>query len=281
LGRALSLRGVYVGTAGIPNSAKRRNTLDGIRRIAELGLNAMELEFVRGINLSAEAASKARELSKELGVVLTAHAPYYINLLSDKADVRKASVERIVESAKIAYIAGAWSVVFHPGYYGKYSSDEAIRIVREAVKHVVKVVTDMGLKIWVRPETMGGLAEVGSLDEVIAIVEGIDMALPAIDFAHLYARSLGKINTVEGFREVLAEIERRLGTEAVRNSHIHLSGIDYGERGEKLHLNFDESSFNWRAAVEAIKEFKVEGVVICESPNLEEDAQKIADALRE
>lgn len=277
----MSLRGVYVGTAGIPNSAKRRNTLDGIRRIAELGLNAMELEFVRGINLSAEAASKARELSKELGVVLTAHAPYYINLLSDKADVRKASVERIVESAKIAYIAGAWSVVFHPGYYGKYSSDEAIRIVREAVKHVVKVVTDMGLKIWVRPETMGGLAEVGSLDEVIAIVEGIDMALPAIDFAHLYARSLGKINTVEGFREVLAEIERRLGTEAVRNSHIHLSGIDYGERGEKLHLNFDESSFNWRAAVEAIKEFKVEGVVICESPNLEEDAQKIADALRE
>lgn len=277
----MSLRGVYVGTAGIPNSAKRRNTLDGIRRIAELGLNAMELEFVRGINLSAEAASKARELSKELGVVLTAHAPYYINLLSDKADVRKASVERIVESAKIAYIAGAWSVVFHPGYYGKYSSDEAIRIVREAVKHVVKVVTDMGLKIWVRPETMGGLAEVGSLDEVIAIVEGIDMALPAIDFAHLYARSLGKINTVEGFREVLAEVERRLGTEAVRNSHIHLSGIDYGERGEKLHLNFDESSFNWRAAVEAIKEFKVEGVVICESPNLEEDAQKIADALRE
>lgn len=281
MGWVLGIGGVYVGTAGIPNSAKRRNTLDGIRRIAELGLNAMELEFVRGINLSAEAASKARELSKELGVVLTAHAPYYINLLSDKADVRKASVERIIESAKVAYIAGAWSVVFHPGYYGKHSSEEAVKVVREAVKHVVKVMVDMGLKIWVRPETMGGLAEVGSLDEVIAIVEGIDMALPAIDFAHLYARSLGELNDVKGFREVLAEVERRLGTEAVKNSHIHLSGIDYGERGEKLHLNFDESKFNWRAVVEAIKEFKVEGVIICESPNLEEDAQKIANALRE
>jgi deoxyribonuclease-4 len=280
LGCVLGLGSVYVGTAGIPNSTKRRNTLDGIRRVAELGLNAMELEFVRGINISTEVASKARELSRELGVVLTAHAPYYINLLSDKADVRKASVERIVESAKVAYVAGAWSVVFHPGYYGKYSSDEAVRVVREAVKHVVGIVADMGIKIWVRPETMGGLAEVGSLDEVIAVVEGIDMALPAIDFAHLYARSLGRLNTVEGFREVLAEVERKLGSEAIKNSHIHLSGIVYGERGEKSHLNFDESSFNWEAAVEAMKEFNVEGVVISESPNLEEDALKIINALR-
>ncbi|MEM1651416.1 MAG: TIM barrel protein [Sulfolobales archaeon] len=276
----MGLGKVYVGTAGIPNSTKRKNTIEGIKRVAELGLNAMELEFVRGINIGLETAAKAREVSKELGVVLTAHAPYFINLLSDKSDVRRASIERIVESAKVAYMAGAWSVVFHPGYYGKYGSEEAVRVVKDSLKNVVKTLTDMGVKVWVRPETMGGLAEVGSLDEVLSIVEGLDMALPAIDFAHLYARSIGKINSAEGFREVLAEVEKRLGSEALKNSHIHMSGIAYGERGERAHLNFDESQFNWVAAIEVLKEFSVEGVVISESPNLEEDALKILNVLR-
>ncbi|MEM1699749.1 MAG: TIM barrel protein [Sulfolobales archaeon] len=279
-GYVVGLGKVYVGTAGIPNSTKRKNTIEGIKRVAELGLNAMELEFVRGINISLETAAKAREVSKELGVVLTAHAPYFINLLSDKSDVRRASIERIVESAKVAYMAGAWSVVFHPGYYGKYGSEEAVRVVKDSLKNVVKTLTDMGVKVWVRPETMGGLAEVGSLDEVLSIVEGLDMALPAIDFAHLYARSIGKINSAEGFREVLAEVEKRLGSEALKNSHIHMSGIAYGERGERAHLNFDESQFNWVAAIEVLKEFSVEGVVISESPNLEEDALKILNVLR-
>ncbi len=276
----MGLGGFYVGTAGIPVSAKRKNTVDGIRRVAELGLNAMELEFVRGVNLSAESATKAREVSRELGVLLTAHAPYYINLLSEKPEVRRASVERIVESAKVAYLAGAWSVVFHSGYYGRYSSSTAVEVVREALKHVIKTISDMGIRIWVRPETMGGLAEVGSLEEVIAIVEGLDYALPAVDFAHIYARSLGIVNDRESFRRVLETIEARLGSDALKNMHVHLSGIDYGERGEKSHLNFDESRFNWVDAVEALKEFKVGGVVISESPNLEGDALKILEVLR-
>lgn len=276
----MGLGGVFVGTAGIPNSAKRRNTIDGIRRVAELGLNAMELEFVRGINISREAAAKAREVSRELGVVLTAHAPYYINLLSDREEVRRASVERIIESAKVAYIAGAWSVVFHPGYYGRYSSSEAVGIVREALERVVGTLRDMGVRIWVRPETMGGLAEVGSLEEVLSIVEGVEMALPAIDFAHIYARSIGRVNGLEGFRRVLEEVERRLGAEALRNAHVHVSGMEYGERGERAHRNFDESEFDWVAAVEVLKEFRVEGVVISESPNLEDDALKMLRVLR-
>lgn len=276
----MSTLGVYVGTAGIPNSTTRKNTVEGVKRVAELGLSAMELEFVRGINISHDTAVKAREVSRELGVVLTAHAPYFINLLSDKADVRKASAQRIVESAKVAYLAGAWSVVFHPGYYGKYKSEEAVRTVREAVKQVVKVLEDLSIKIWVRPETMGGLAEVGSLDEVLSIVEGLDMALPAIDFAHLYARSRGELNDDESFKKILEEVERRLGSDALRNSHIHMSGIEFGERGERAHLNFEESSFNWTAAVEAVKYFKVGGVIISESPNLEGDALKILGALR-
>jgi len=263
---------LHIGTAGIPISTPKKSTPEGVRRVAELGLDAMEIEFVRGVRMSEQLALKTREVALELGVLLTVHAPYYINLLSPDESKVKASVKRILDSARIGYLAGAWSVVFHPGYYGKLSSNEAVRRVREHVKNIVKTLIDQGVSIWVRPEIMGGLAEVGSLDEVLDIVDGIDMALPCIDFAHLYARTLGEYNSYDKFREVLVKVERRLGRYALDNAHIHVSGMEYGPKGERRHLNFNESQFNWRDVAKVLKEFNVKGVVISESPNLEGDA---------
>ena len=273
------LNKLHIGTAGIPHSTPRKSTPDGVKRIAELGLDAMEIEFVRGVRMKADLASKTREAAIDNGVVLTVHAPYFINLLSDDPAKVSASVKRIVESARVGYLAGAWSVVFHAGYYGKYDSETAIKIVRDHLKKVIDILNDLGVRIWVRPETMGALAEFGSLEEVISIVEGIDYALPCIDFAHIYARSLGKINSYEDFRKILEVIEERLGREALDNMHIHISGMEYGPRGERKHLNLQESEINWVDALKVIKEFDVKGVLICESPNLEEDALLIKETL--
>ncbi len=263
---------LHIGTAGIPISTPKKTTPEGVKRVAELDLDAMEIEFVRGVRMSEQLALKTREVANELNVLLTVHAPYYINLLSPDESKVKASIKRIIDSARIGYLAGAWSVVFHPGYYGKLKSDEAVRIVRNHIKEIVKMLRDQGIEIWVRPEIMGGLSEFGSLDEILEVVNGIDMAAPCIDFAHLYARTLGEYNNYEKFREVLSKVEERLGREALDNAHIHVSGMEYGSRGEKKHLNFNESMFNWRDVVKVVKEFNVKGVVISESPNLEGDA---------
>jgi len=126
---------------------------------------------------------------------------------------------------------------------------------------------------------MGALAEFGSLEEVISVVEGLDYALPCVDFAHIYARSIGKINDYDGFRKILEVIEEKLGKDALSNMHIHISGMEYGPRGEKKHLNLQESNINWIDILKVIKEFNVKGVLICESPNLEEDAVLIKKTL--
>ncbi len=266
---------LYIGPAGIPLSTKKKTTPEGVRRVAELGLDAMEIEFVRGVRMSPKLAAETRSVARELGVELTVHAPYYVNLLSKDPAKVKASIKRIIDSARTGYLAGAWSVTFHSGYYGGLSSEEAIKVVRGHLRTIVRNLVDEGVEIWVRPETMGGLAEVGSVEEVVSMVEGVDMALPTIDFAHIYARSLGEINTYEKFHEVLAFVEERLGREALSNSHLHISGIEYGQRGEKRHLNLRESDLNWTEVLRVLKEFKVKGVLICESPNLEEDALMI------
>ncbi|MEM1899080.1 MAG: TIM barrel protein [Zestosphaera sp.] len=277
----LGLGGLFVGPAGIPLSAKGSGVVRGVRVVRELGLSAMEIEFVRGVWLKSEDAPSLKEVASEVGVVLSVHAPYYINLLSKEEKTVRESVERILNSARVGYLAGAWSLVFHPGYYGKLSSETAVSVVRNILKNVVSELIDEGVKIWVRPETMGGLAEFGSLEEVIAVVEGVEMAHIALDFAHLYARSRGTINKLREFEEILELVEARLGKEALKNMHIHLSGIEYGDRGEKRHLDFKDSRFNWVDAVKALKNYNVEGVIICESPSLESDALLIKQKIEE
>jgi len=263
---------LYFGTAGIPLSTPKKTSADGVKRVKELGLDAMELEFVRGVRMSRASAAEIRSIAGKLGVVLSVHAPYYINLNSQDQAKLRASIERILESARVGGEAGAFSVVFHPAYYGSDTPQNAYRRVRDALKYVVKTLKDEGVEIWVRPETMGGLAEFGDLDEVISLSEELEMVLPAVDFAHLHARSLGKYNTYEEIVEVLGKIEERLGREALDSMHMHISGIEYGSRGEVKHLNLEESDLNYLGILKALKEFRARGVLISESPNIEGDA---------
>jgi len=263
---------LHFGTAGIPLSTPKKTSAEGVKRVKELGLDAMELEFVRGVRMSRASAAEIKSIAGELGVVLTVHAPYYINLNSQDQAKLRASIERILESARVGSEAGAFSVVFHPAYYGGDTPQNTYKRVRDALKYVVKTLKDEGVEIWIRPETMGGLAEFGDLEEVISLSEELEMVLPAVDFAHLHARSLGKYNTYGEIVEVLQKIEERLGREALDSMHMHISGIEYGSRGEVKHLNLEESDLNYLDILRALKEFRVKGVLISESPNIEGDA---------
>ncbi|PCN50729.1 hypothetical protein B6U99_02910 [Candidatus Geothermarchaeota archaeon ex4572_27] len=252
------ISGLLFGTAGVPVSTP--------------GLDAMELEFVRGVRMSDELACKVRAVSEEAGVVLTAHAPYYVNLNSPDEGKVEASIRRILDTARVAYKAGGWSIVFHAAYYGGDEPEVVYGRVRDALKRIVSTLRDEGVEVWIRPETMGGLSEFGTLDEVLRLSEEIEMVMPCIDFAHLHARSIGGYNSYEEISGILAEVERRLGREALKSMHMHFSGIEYGEKGEIRHVNLSESDFNYEALVRALKDYSVEGVIISESPNIEEDA---------
>ncbi len=260
------------GTAGIPLSTEKRSTVDGIKRVRELGLDAMELEFVRGVNMKPELAKKVKYVAKKHDVLLTAHAPYYINLnATEKAKV-EASKNRIIQSAERLYQAGGWSVVFHAGYYLKQPPESVYQRILEALRDIEKRLMDKGIEVWIRPELTGKPTQFGDLKEIVKLSEELEMVLPTIDFAHAHARNKGKCNSVEEWREMLAFMEDRLGREALDNMHIHMSGIEYTDKGEKRHLPLQESDMKWEDLLRVLKEFRVKGVVISESPNIEDDA---------
>lgn len=267
------ISGLLFGTAGVPISTpKPKGSVNGILQVRSLGLDAMEIEFVRGVKMSDELAIKIKQISEETNILLTAHGPYYINLNSSDAAKVEASIKRIIDTARITYKVGGWSIVFHSAYYGKDEPETVYKRVRDSLKQVIDTIVDEGIEIWVRPEVMGGLAEFGSLEEVIKLSQELEYVLPCLDFAHLHARSIGGYNSYDEFMKIFELIEKELGKDTLKNMHMHFSGIEYGERGEIKHLNLNESDFNYYDLVRALKDYSVEGVIISESPNIEEDA---------
>ena len=267
---------LHFGTAGIPLSVKKRDTEDGVRAVSELGLSAMELEFVRGVRMGEEKADAVREVATTEGVILTAHGPYYINLNSKEEEKRQASIERIISTAIVGKRCGAFSITFHPAYYQKDSHELVYSKVRDALLDIVDVLSVEENDVWVRPETTGKPSQFGSLEEIISLSEEIEQVLPCIDFSHLHARD-GKHNTYEEFMEILGMVEEKLGKGAIRCMHCHVQGINYSSKGELNHLNLRESDFRYVDLLRAFIEFDVAGVVICESPNIEKDALLLKD----
>ena len=270
-------QGLVFGTAGIPNPLKAKTTQGGIELLYKLGLSCMEVEFVKGVNMTPATARDVARVATKRGIRLSAHAPYFINLNAREPEKVRASRERIVQTARITALLGGESVVFHPAYYLKDEPAKVYATVKTNLEQIVARLKIEGNRVCIRPEVMGKDSQFGTLEEVLQLCAEVEGVAPALDFAHWHART-GKVNSYNEFIAVLKKVEKKLGRAALDNLHIHVSGIRYGAKGENNHLNFAESDFNYEALVMALKDYKVKGMVICESPNLEDDAQVLKQA---
>jgi deoxyribonuclease-4 len=72
--------------------------------------------------------------------------------------------------------------------------------------------------------------------------------------------------------QMLALYAEAIGKEALNRTHIHLSGIAYGPKGEQEHLPIEESDLDLEGILQALYDSGCSGRILCESPVLEEDA---------
>jgi deoxyribonuclease-4 len=267
-------RRLLFGTAGIPLSTAEKTNENGIREVKKLGLGCMEIEFVRGVNMSNEKALMIRKVAESLGVILTVHAPYFINLSSSEPAKVIASKQRILSSARVGAMAGAESVTFHPAYYGSKPSNEVYEVVKAALSEIVETLRAEQINIDIRPETTGKASQFGTIDELLTLSNEVSGIKPCVDFAHIYARSVGKFNSYAEFMSILDKVESYLGANALKDMHIHLSNIQYGDKGEQKHLIIqdEDCEFKYKELLKALYDREVCGVLVCESPNLETDA---------
>jgi len=250
-----------------------------------MGLNAMEYEAVRGVNIREDKARALGNEARANGVKLSLHAPYYINL-AGRRDVVERSIRNLNESVEASHWMGAYVVVFHPGYYKDApSKKDALKKVIESLKPVVEYREQINAReVWLGPETTGKTSQVGSLEEVIEMALSVEGTRPVIDFAHLYARSGGKfITSKEHVLQVIDFIEKSLGSWALKPLHVHFSKIEYGKGGEREHHNLSEEGYgpDFRHVCSALCETGVDSVIISESPVLEQDALVMLNMCRE
>ena len=270
------------GTVGSPISTPKKpgGSVGGVLRLAEMGLTALELGWVQSVRVSEQTCAEIRSAAETNQVLVSVHAPYFINLNADEEEWPK-SRKRLMDAAYFGNLAGATDIVFHPGSYFGKPAEEVLPLATLRLKGCTQELSEAGNPVVLRPETMGKSAMLGSFEDTLVMsVElskaGYSGVLPCLDFAHLHARAGdGSVNTYEEWMGILRSYREALGEAALGNLHIHLSGIEYGEKGEKNHLTLEEADLDVHALFRALLDMGCAGRILCESPAMEEDALKM------
>ena len=267
------------GTVGSPTATppKPGGTVGGIRYAASIGLDALELAWVQGVRVGETACAAIQQAATEAGVALSVHAPYYINLNGDEEKWPRLR-QYLIDAAHFGNLAGATDIIFHPGTYFGRPADEVLKVILPRLQGCVDELGAAGNPVTLRPEISGKAAMLGSLSDVLEMAKTIPGVVPCIDFAHLHARlGDGAMNTYPEWMSALDFYRQALGDEAMRHLHIHLSGINYGPKGEKNHLVMEEADLDFRNLMRALHSAGVKGRIMCESPVLEVDALKFKE----
>jgi len=264
------------GTVGSPKATppKPGGTVGGIQYAASIGLDTLELAWVQGVRVGETACAAIKKVAEENGVVLSVHAPYYINLNGDNVKWPRLR-KYLIDAAHYGNLAGATDIIFHPGTYFGRPAEEVLKVTIPRLQGCADELHATGNPVTLRPEISGKAAMLGSLSDVLEMAKAIPGVVPCIDFAHLHARlGDGAMNTYDEWMSALDYYRKTLGVEAMQHLHIHLSGINYGPKGEKNHLIMEEADLDFRNLMRALHDAGVKGRIMCESPVLEVDALK-------
>ncbi len=250
-----------------------------------MGLNAYEYSLTRGINIKEETARLIGKEAKKYDIAVSVHAPYYINLASPEKEKTEKSIKYILDSLEVATWLGAKKVVFHPGSCAKISRKEANENVIKMLEQLIAQARDY-LKngMFLCPETMGKLNQIGTLDEILFFCSLHDNIIPTLDFGHIHARGLGAINSKEDYEEIINRVENAIGNERTKYFHSHFSRIEFTEGGEKKHWTISDTQYGpeFSYLAEVIIERNLTPTIICESRGvMAEDALKLKNIYQE
>jgi len=247
---------ILFGPAGIGSPG-----INGLKEISKLGLNAAEVEFTYGVNMKNETAAEIGKVASQLGISLSIHAPFYINLASEDISKREASVKRILDSCEKGSYLGAKYIVFHAAFYGKLSKFECYKIVKEYIISMQKEIVSHKWDVILCPETTGKGSQFGDIDELVKLAVETGCGI-CIDFSHIYARDNGKID----YDHVCSQINK------VDKSKItaHFSGINFTAKGERNHIPTED--YRAKELLSFLKKYNISIRIINESPVMIHDA---------
>jgi len=249
--------GIKIGPAGTGGSSK-----EGFELTSKEGLDAVEVEFTYKVWMKKEDALKINSLNKKLGLQLSIHAPYFVNLASKEKEKVHASKARILKSCEIGHYLGAKYIVFHAGFYQGRDKEEIYQLIKKEIIDMVKTIKLKKWDIMLAPETTGKASQFGDLDELIRLKKETKCHL-CVDFAHLKARYNGVID----YDEIMKKLK------GLGHIHAHFAGIEWTEKGERRHKLTETKDI--KELISYLKKYKIDVTIINESPDPFGDALKM------
>lgn len=245
-----------------------KKTEDCVKWLKLKGVDAYEYSFGRGVNISDEKAEILGDAFGEQGIELTVHAPYFINFANPDDEMACKSYNYLSESAEKMKLMKGNRIIFHPASQGKATREDAVNLTKERLKKMCEFIYLNGYEnMYFCPETMGKLAQIGTVEEITEFCKIDKVFLPAVDFGHINAREQGSLKSTEDYKQRLEYMISELGYERMKHFHVHFSKIQYTAKGEVKHLTFEDNAFGpeFYPLSVALKELKLEPVIICES----------------
>lgn len=258
-----------------------KHTTQAPEYLNKFNLDCFEYSFGRGVTMSEDKAVEIGQEFAKAGKEISVHAPFFINFANPADEAAQKSYSYVLTSAKYLKLLGGKRLVFHPAAQGKATREDAVKLTCERLKVLRDYVYLNGFEdLYFCPETMGKLAQIGTLEEVVEFCKIDKIYLPAIDFGHINAREQGSLKTVEDYRLRLEYMVDQLGYERVKHFHVHFSKIMYSAKGEVKHLTFSDNVFGpeFEPLAVALKQLKLEPYIVSESDGTQaEDAAKMKE----
>ena len=246
--------------------------------VKKRGLDCFEYSFGRGVRMSEDKAVSIGEAFAAEGVEISAHAPYFINFANPDDEMAAKSYGYVLDSAKMLKLMGGKRVVFHPAAQGKASREEAVALTEDRLKILRDYIylNDMQDMMFC-PETMGKIAQIGTVEEVVRFCKVDPVYVPCVDFGHINAREQGALVTVEDYKSRLEYMIAELGFERMKHFHVHFSKIMYSAKGEIKHLTFADEIYGpeFEPLAVALKALGLEPYLVSESAGMQAEEAAI------
>ncbi len=246
--------------------------------VKKRGLDCFEYSFGRGVRMSEDKAISIGEAFAAEGVEISAHAPYFINFANPDDEMAAKSYGYVLDSAQALRLMGGKRVVFHPAAQGKATREEAVALTVERLKGLRDYIYLNNMQDMIFcPETMGKLAQIGTVEEVVRFCKVDPVYTPCVDFGHINAREQGSLVTVDDYKSRLEYMIAELGFERMEHFHVHFSKIMYSVKGEVKHLTFADTVYGpeFEPLAVALKEFNLKPYIVSESAGMQAEEAEI------
>lgn len=215
----------------------------------------------------ADAAALNRYLADNKFGKLVAHAPYTMNLCSDKEDIRQFAKNMLIEDLQRMEATPGQNYNFHPGSHVGQGVDAAIPLIVQALNEAMFD----GMTTQVLLETMAGKGtEIGrSFEELKTIIDQVehkDHIGVCLDTCHVWDAGYD----ISDFDKVLDEFDRVIGLDRLKAIHMNDSMNPLGAHKDR-HQKIGEGFIGDDILKSVVQNPRVQGLpFILETPNEDE-----------